>query len=169
MISELSSFAARVREFISCCAEDPQASREDEFNELAFALFALQFEHNSPYRKFCEARQSVPGVVKRWSQIPAVPTPAFKELELTCLPPEVRTKVFHSSGTTEQRPSRHFHSAESPIADRQSPMCRLSFSRRLPGGCRIRPSFTCSNVSAAVWAGRNLLLSVKLRVMGHGR
>jgi hypothetical protein len=42
-----------------------------------------------------------------------VPAAAFKELELTSLAPEDRTAVFHSSGTTEQKPSRHFHSAES--------------------------------------------------------
>jgi hypothetical protein len=38
---------------------------------------------------------------------------AFKELELSSLPPAERTSVFHSSGTTEQKPSRHFHSATS--------------------------------------------------------
>jgi len=32
---------------------------------------------------------------------------------LTSLAPAERTAVFHSSGTTEQRPSRHFHNAES--------------------------------------------------------
>jgi Acyl-protein synthetase, LuxE len=42
-----------------------------------------------------------------------VPTAAFKELELTSLAPEECTAVFHSSGTTEQKPSRHFHNAES--------------------------------------------------------
>jgi len=42
-----------------------------------------------------------------------MPTAAFKELELTCLAPGERTAVFHSSGTTEQKPSRHFHNAES--------------------------------------------------------
>jgi hypothetical protein len=34
-------------------------------------------------------------------------------LELTSLPTAERTHVFHSSGTTEQRPSRHFHSTGS--------------------------------------------------------
>jgi hypothetical protein len=38
-----------------------------------------------------------------------VPTSVFKELDLSCLPPEERTTVFHSSGTTNQHPSRHFH------------------------------------------------------------
>jgi hypothetical protein len=80
---------------------------------MALVLFALQFQYNSAYRKFCEARKVFPNSVTHWSQIPAVPTTAFKELDLTCLPAEARTNVFHSSGTTEQRPSRHFHSAES--------------------------------------------------------
>jgi hypothetical protein len=58
-------------------------------------------------------RKLTPQVVEHWTQIPAVPTSAFKELELTSLAPDERTAVFHSSGTTEQKPSRHFHCAES--------------------------------------------------------
>lgn len=42
-----------------------------------------------------------------------MPASAFKELELSCVPVEERTIVFHSSGTTERQPSRHFHSRES--------------------------------------------------------
>ena len=42
-----------------------------------------------------------------------MPTSAFKELELSCIPPDKHTTVFHSSGTTEHKPSRHFHCAES--------------------------------------------------------
>ena len=55
----------------------------------------------------------MPQIVEHWTQIPAVPTSAFKELELTSLPPQARTAVFHSSGTTEQKTSRHFHCTES--------------------------------------------------------
>ena len=58
-------------------------------------------------------RGRTPQVVEHWAQIPFVPTAAFKELELTSLAPHERTAVFHSSGTTEQIPSRNFHSAES--------------------------------------------------------
>ena len=43
--------------------------------------------HNAAYRKICEARNLTPGVVEHWTQIPAVPTAAFKELDLTCLAP----------------------------------------------------------------------------------
>ena len=55
----------------------------------------------------------MPPNVSHWKHIPAVPTVAFKEFDLTSLPQISRTAVFHSSGTTEQEPSRHFHSAES--------------------------------------------------------
>jgi hypothetical protein len=110
MTSELSDFAARLREMIS---NRQSATGNRQFSELAHELFALQYRYNPAYQKFCQARGATPNAVKHWKQIPAVPTAAFKELELSCLAPEERTAVFHSSGTTEQIPSRHFHSAES--------------------------------------------------------
>ena len=85
----------------------------ENFGGLALELFALQFAGNSAYRTLCKVRHFTPLTVSHWSQIPAVPTAAFKELELTCLAPADRTQVFHSSGTTGQPPSRHFHNAES--------------------------------------------------------
>jgi acyl-CoA synthetase (AMP-forming)/AMP-acid ligase II len=38
---------------------------------------------------------------------------AFKEMDVTSLPLAQRTVVFHSSGTTTDRPSRHYHNNES--------------------------------------------------------
>jgi hypothetical protein len=108
MNPELSNFATRLRGQVS-----EYRFPNSNFSDLALELFALQFKYNSAYRKICEARQRTPEVVAHWTHIPAVPTSAFKELELTSLPPTARTTVFHSSGTTEQQPSRHFHSAES--------------------------------------------------------
>ena len=110
MNQELSSFAARLRELIS----RPRSAIDDsQFNRLALELFALQIQNNFAYRKICEARERTPQTVEHWTQIPSVPTAAFKELELTSLAPDERAAVFHSSGTTGQKPSRHFHSAES--------------------------------------------------------
>lgn len=86
---------------------------EAEFNQLALALFALQLAHVEPYRRFCEARGIVPDKITDWSEIPPVPATAFKEFDLSSIPVTERTTVFHSSGTTAQRPSRHFHDAES--------------------------------------------------------
>ena len=110
MNKELSSFAARLRGLI---ANPRSVISHPHYCELALELFALQFKHNPAYRKICEARRLSPEIVTHWTQIPAVPTGAFKELELTSIPPAERTAVFHSSGTTGQNPSRHFHSPES--------------------------------------------------------
>ncbi|MEI8290197.1 MAG: hypothetical protein WCH99_12055 [Verrucomicrobiota bacterium] len=110
MNPELYSFAARLRGLI---ASWPSLIGHRQFSELALELFSLQFKHNTVYRKICEARKLTPQVVDHWTQIPAVPARVFKDLELTSLAPEERTTVFHSSGTTEQKPGRHFHCAES--------------------------------------------------------
>jgi hypothetical protein len=83
---------------------------DDEFNALSLELFAHQFASVAPYRRLCEARGATPETVCDWRDVPAVPSAAFKELELTRLAPEERTAVFHSSGTTASKPSRHFHS-----------------------------------------------------------
>ncbi|MHB8519490.1 MAG: LuxE/PaaK family acyltransferase [Limisphaerales bacterium] len=111
-------YSVRLREFMREETTDftrPPADRPSvrRFNQLALELFALQFRHNEPYRRFCRARMVTPETARDWMQIPAIPTAAFKELELTSLPAAERTAVFHSSGTTAQRPSRHFHNAES--------------------------------------------------------
>jgi len=151
--SELSRFAARLRESILASEWGARTSSgsnpgtgEANFEALALRLFALQFEHNAAYRRLCEARGATPATVRHWTEIPAVPTAAFKEFELSCLPVEERTTVFHSSGTTGQRPSRHYHCAGSlalyeasllrwfeangqwPMANRQSPIANRQWS-----------------------------------------
>ena len=131
MIADLTNFAARLRNTISVAGNSatevaefnfPRRSRiqgasfgfrDETFTALAVELFALQFAANPAYRKACAVRGAATRSVSHWKQIPAVPTVAFKEFEITCLPPSDRPRVFHSSGTTEQQPSRHFHIAES--------------------------------------------------------
>jgi hypothetical protein len=113
--SELTNVAARLRGFI--CASTHPTERAGAglpaFERLALELFALQFAHNAPYRRFCEARHAIPEQAADWRAIPAVPASAFKEWELSCLRARERTRVFHSSGTGGHRPSRHFHNAAS--------------------------------------------------------
>ena len=84
-----------------------------DFGPSALELLRLQYAGNPSYRKLCEAGHVYPDRIEHWTQIPAVPTVAFKELEMSSLPPGERSVVFHSSGTTEQKPSRHFHNAAS--------------------------------------------------------
>lgn len=106
-------FARRLRDAISRAASQPDSLGENEFQTLALELFRLQYDALAPYLRLCDRRRKTPATVTSWKDIPALPTTAFKDLELSSLAQEDRTTVFHSSGTTEQRPSRHFHSAES--------------------------------------------------------
>ncbi len=111
-LTPFNEFARRIRETIaqSCIGKPPD---DTEFSALALELFRLQSKPVAPLQSLCRARGVSPETIHDWRDIPAMPTTAFKELELTCIPPEQRTAVFHSSGTTEQRPSRHFHCKES--------------------------------------------------------
>ncbi len=92
---------------------EPNGPASLHFEALAIRLFSLQFQHNPAYRRFCLERGSRPENLSTWREIPAMPTAAFKELEVSCLPPEERTTVFFSSGTSRQPRSRHFHGEES--------------------------------------------------------
>jgi len=114
--SIFSDHAARLRQFMARCAVSGFArtvSDDAEFSSLALATFTLQFQQNAVYQRWCRAAAMIPDRVRHWAEIPAMPTSAFKELDVTSLAPLERTAVFHSSGTTEQRPSRHFHCTES--------------------------------------------------------
>lgn len=86
---------------------------DQEFNQLALELFQLQFQSVEPFRLYCQRRAATPANIAHWTLIPSVPASAFKGFELTSLAPSERTHVFHSSGTTDQRSSRHFHNSES--------------------------------------------------------
>ena len=80
--------------------------RSGDFEQLALAVFAHQFESVSAYRRVCEQRGRTPATVQDWRDIPPVPALAFKHVELCCAPAE---RVFLTSGTSagpEQR-GRH--------------------------------------------------------------
>src|SRR5947208_4958605 len=68
-----------------------------DFAAWALRVFAHQFEHNAPYRAFCTRRGVRPATVARWEDVPAVPSVAFRQVDLACGPPEA---VFSTSGTT---------------------------------------------------------------------
>ncbi|MCX8108013.1 MAG: hypothetical protein N3G20_04340 [Verrucomicrobiae bacterium] len=119
-LTRFDKFAERVRDFISrnstplvwgrCDNENPS---DAEFNELALELFRMQYESVHPYRRWCQTRRVSPSAVLHWEQIPAIPTAAFREQDMTCLEPAGRTAFFYSSGTTAHWPSRHWHNGAS--------------------------------------------------------
>jgi hypothetical protein len=81
-----------------------------EFDALALQLFAAQHAGNAAFRRFCQGRGATPRSVKGWRDIPAVPISAFKEVTLSCAPPERAERVFMTSGTTRgEIKGRHYH------------------------------------------------------------
>lgn len=82
---------------------------DDEFGALALELHDCQRGTIGPLRSLAGAREQV----NQWRELAAMPAAMFKELELTSLPPAQRDHVFHSSGTTTQASSRHYHNEDS--------------------------------------------------------
>jgi len=102
LVSGLLDFIARPR--------TDAAAGEDAFNALALRLFAHQFQYNTAFQRFCQQRGRTPRTVKNWRDIPAVPINGFKDLTLSCLPPERCARVFMTSGTTRgDVKGRHYH------------------------------------------------------------
>ncbi len=82
---------------------------EDEaFNTLALQLFAHQFQHNNVYQRYCQQAGVASPQLAHWQEIPAVTTSAFKQVPLVCFPHEQAAVVFYTSGTTQQRPGKHY-------------------------------------------------------------
>ena len=111
-------YAQALGDFIRYCSSPAGLAcdleeTEGEFNRLALSLFRLQAVRNPAYAHFCQARGTKPERLDRWQEIPVMPVVGFKELDLTCLPPQERLTIFHSSGTTRQQPSRHVHNRAS--------------------------------------------------------
>lgn len=104
--NQLAELCSEVEEFI--CRGG--SGIEDGFEELALRVFRFQVENNPAYQRYCERLGRCEA--GKISEIPGVVTAAFKELDLTAVPPEQRSTVFHSSGTTEHKPSRHYHNKQ---------------------------------------------------------
>ncbi|MBN9689695.1 MAG: hypothetical protein J0M24_05600 [Verrucomicrobia bacterium] len=136
----LSSFALRLAEQLRHGGET--FSEESTFTQTARELFAIQVERNSVLRSWCQARGVRPNPELSWRDIPAIPTNAFKEADVSCIPVPERTAEFHSSGTTTQSPSRHFHRPES--LDLYAISVRAAFARRMgsAAGQRLLVSLT---------------------------
>ena len=80
---------------------------DHSFDELARAIYAHQYTHNSAYRTFCNNRGVLPDTLESIDQIPAVPTDAFKLVDLFI--DTDPTHTFLTSGTTtESRGAHHF-------------------------------------------------------------
>ncbi|KIY23487.1 CoF synthetase [Mesobacillus subterraneus] len=87
-----------------------EGNSETNFNGLAVTLFQYQFQHNLPYKKFCQTKRKTPLTVKKWDEIPPMPIQGYKELMLACEPPEEAAAVFMTSGTTNpETKGKNYH------------------------------------------------------------
>ena len=128
------------------------ATSDDDFNQLALAIFAFQFEHNLPYRRFATQRGRTPFTVKHWRGIPAVPISAFKDLTLSCRPIDEIPHIFMTSGTTGAGRGRSYH----PTLTVYNLSMKLHFRQRFMGeferlrmGILFPPKATLPNSSLA--------------------
>ncbi len=80
---------------------------EEGFRQAALAVFRHQHSHNRVYREFCDALDVKPGKVSAIHEIPFLPIELFKKRRVTAFEGDAM-KVFVSSGTTGQAPSRHY-------------------------------------------------------------
>jgi len=106
---ELDRVATSVLDFIDRHGDaslDGEASTDAEFERVALEVFEFQYTSSPIYRAFCDRRGSPVERVGSWTEIPAVPTSAFKTLDLGCAPPE---RTFLTSGTTRGNPQRGRH------------------------------------------------------------
>lgn len=119
LVERLLAFLAQ-----DCCSDA-------EFDGLAAALFAFQFEHNAAYRRFCQRRGTTPRRVAGWRDIPPVPISAFKDATLSCVPPADCERVFMTSGTTRAEVRGRHHHPDIAVWDRSM---QRNFSQRFMQG-----------------------------------
>lgn len=107
---ERDHLAAAILEFIRQTDFSPPAplAAEQRFNELALALFRYQHATNVPYGKLCSKRGVVPDGIATWQDIPAVMTTSFKHATFFCGNADEAAYVFHTSGTTQRQPGKHY-------------------------------------------------------------
>ncbi|MEQ1855760.1 MAG: hypothetical protein ABL963_04765 [Longimicrobiales bacterium] len=110
-----------------------------DFEALALAAFAIQFESIEAYRLFCLGRGRTPKTVRSWQDVPPVPATAFKHFDFAVgsgnLSPEM---TFRTSGTTRGATVRGRHLVPRASLYRKSLL--PPFERHVLGG-RVRMPF----------------------------
>ncbi len=80
---------------------------QGDFDTLALDLFAHQYAHNQPYRRYCDAAAPQASQIDHWTKIPTVPTDVFRFTTLLCGEPSQGAFIFRTSGTTSGRRGEH--------------------------------------------------------------
>ena len=84
-----------------------QIKNEKEFEKLALEIFHFQSETVPVYKEFISHLKIVPGRIDTISEIPFLPVELFKSHKII-VKGEKTQIIFDSSGTTGNKPSKHF-------------------------------------------------------------
>lgn len=110
----IDTFGALAAELSQLCERGIHEPLDDDaFNALALRVFRAQFEGVAPYRGLCSRRGATPDSVTHWTEVPAVPTRAFKSVALASCTAEQADAEFHTSGTTRGHETRGIHRVRS--------------------------------------------------------
>lgn len=95
--SDAMTFSEDLVARIALFMDDPATG---DFDELALDAFRFQHAHSEPFRRLCESRGVNADGVADWRAVPAVPTAAYKSLDLSsAAEDEEGLPTFRSSGT----------------------------------------------------------------------
>lgn len=147
--------------------ESGEPMTEAEFDEAALAVFHHQFAHNAPYRAYGERRGVSPADVRCWTDVPAVPTDAFKAATLLCGDAAAAVAAFRTSGTTagaERRGTHYFLDLTLYEA-----AVRAGFAEHLlPGGERLPVLSLIPSPAAAPDSSLSHMLGEVMRSLADG-
>lgn len=143
------------------------APDEARFNALALRIFEHQYNHNAAYAAYSARRGRQPDSVSHWTEIPPVPTAAFRELPLVAGDPADAALVFRTSGTTHGTERRGAHYLLDPELYEASLLPNFA-AHVLPDGERPRmiafiPPFTQLPDSSLAY-----MIDVVMRELGSG-
>ncbi len=96
--NELARLRGRIEQLIQGVSSD--------LDGLACDLYEWQRQQCPAYDRLCERVVTEP--IRRWQDIPAVPTKAFQSIDLRSHSPEMSSAVFRTSGTTGSRQGSHY-------------------------------------------------------------
>jgi acyl-CoA synthetase (AMP-forming)/AMP-acid ligase II len=146
--------------------EERWSADDARFESLALELFAFQYAHSPPYRRFCDGRGRAPDSVRSWSRIPAVPTGAFKEVALTAFPIGRSVHVFRTSGTTTRaRGALHLDTLELYEAS-LLPALRRHLLPDLAPGARARIVVLAPSPEESPDSSLSHMFGVAIRLLG---
>jgi hypothetical protein len=136
------------------------------FDRLARSIFRYQFETNPPYAAWCRRRGATPASVSHWTHIPAVPTAAFREIELKSGGAQgTAGVVFRTSGTTGGGTRRGTHHVPDPSLYHASLLAAFA-AWVLPDGARPTMLSLLPHASAVPDSSLAHMLTVVIERLG---